>query len=62
MSTYRAYRIDRRHHIVNGQWLEAEDDAEAKHQAEELCEQGAPIIEVWQAARLVEQIDCEESH
>jgi hypothetical protein len=58
MATYRAYRVDRRRHILNGQWLEASNDAEAKDQAGELCEEGAPTIELWQAARLVDEIDC----
>jgi hypothetical protein len=58
MTTYRAYRVDRRRHILNGQWLEARNDAEAKDQAGELCEEGAPTIELWQAARLVDEIDC----
>ena len=61
MTTYRAYRVDRRNHIVNGQWLEATNDADAMEQAEELCEEGAPTIELWQAARLVDEIDCDES-
>jgi len=61
MTTYRAYRVDRRNHIVNGEWLEASDDAEAKDQAEELCGEGVPTIELWQAARLVDEIDCEDA-
>jgi hypothetical protein len=60
MTSYRAYRVDRRNRIVNGQWLDAPNDAEAKDQAEELCEEGAPKIELWQAARLVDEIDCED--
>jgi hypothetical protein len=60
MPTYRAYRLDRRRHIQNGQWLEAPDDAAAVDKAEELCEEGAPLIEVWQSKRLVEEIDCED--
>jgi hypothetical protein len=60
MTTYRAYRVDRRHHIVKGEWLEARNDTEAKAQAQELCEEGAPTIELWQAARLVDEIDCED--
>ena len=59
MTTYRAYRVDRRHRIVNGQWLEAPDDAAAIDQAETLCEEGVPTIELWQASRLVDEIDCE---
>jgi hypothetical protein len=61
MTTYRAYRVDRRNRIVDGQWLDAPDDAQAKEQAEELCDDGAPAVELWQAARLVDEIDCEDS-
>ena len=60
MTAYRAYRVDRRNHIVNGQWIEASNDAEAVDQAEDLCEEGVPTIELWQATRLVEEIDCED--
>jgi hypothetical protein len=59
MTTYRAYRVDDRHRILNGTWLEAPSDEAAVDQAEELCEEGAPTIELWQATRLVEEIDCE---
>jgi hypothetical protein len=60
MPTYRAYRIDERRHIRSAEWLTAPDDAAAVDQAEELCEEGAPTIEVWEAARLVDEIDCED--
>ena len=59
MTTYRAYRIDDHRRIKSGQWLEARDDADAKDQAEDLCEEGTPTIELWQAKRLVEEIDCD---
>ena len=59
MTTYRAYRLDERRHILNGQWLEAPNDDDAVDQAEELCEDGVPTIELWQATRLVDEIDCE---
>ena len=60
MPTYRAYRVDRARHIQSAEWLEAPNDEAASEQAEELCEEGAPTIEVWQAARKVDEIDCEE--
>jgi hypothetical protein len=60
MTTYRAYRVDRRRHIQSAQWIEAPNDEAAIDQAEDLCEEGAPTIEVWQSARKVEEIDCEE--
>jgi hypothetical protein len=58
MTTYRAYRLDDRRHILGGQWLDAPNDAAAIDQAEELCEDGVPTIELWQATRLVDEIDC----
>jgi hypothetical protein len=60
MTTYRAYRLDKRRHILDGQWLEAPTDAVAVDQAEELCEEGVPTVELWQATRLVDEIDCAE--
>ncbi|MDB5499898.1 MAG: hypothetical protein JWP28_3929 [Phenylobacterium sp.] len=60
MATYRAYRVDKRRHIQSGQWLDAPNDAEAKAQASELCDEGAPLIELWQAARLVDEIECDD--
>ena len=59
MPTYRAYRVDSRRHIKSAQWIEAPSDTAAKDEAEELCEEGAPTIELWQATRLVEEIDCD---
>jgi hypothetical protein len=61
MTTYRAYRVDSRRHIMNAQWLEAPNDEAAKDQAEDLCEEGAPTIELWQSTRLVDEIDCGDS-
>jgi hypothetical protein len=58
MTTYRAYRLDSRHRILDGQWLDAPNDDDAVDQAEDLCEEGAPTIELWQSTRLVEEIDC----
>jgi len=60
MATYRAYRVDRHRHIQSAAWIEAPNDQAAADQAEELCEEGAPTIELWQAARKVEEIDCED--
>lgn len=60
MATYRAYRVDRTHHIQSAEWIDAPSDEKAVDRAEELCGQGAPLIEVWQASRLVDEIDCED--
>lgn len=49
MTTYRAYRLDDRHRIKSGEWLEAKTDAEVKVQAAELCRDGVASIELWQA-------------
>jgi hypothetical protein len=60
MAHYRAYRLDRHRHIKSAEWIEAPTDEAAAAKAEDLCEEGAPTIEVWQAARLVDQVDCED--
>ena len=60
MPTYRAYRLDEGHRIVTGEWVEADNDAEAVKAAEEMCDPEVPYVEVWQAKRLVEDIDCED--
>ncbi len=60
MTTYRAYRIDRQRRIRSGEWLDAPNDQAAAEQAEELCDEEAPTIELWQSKRLVEEIDCED--
>lgn len=60
MPTYRAYHLDSHRRILDGLWLEASNDAAAVDQAEELCEEGAPTIELWQSTRLVDEIECED--
>ena len=61
MPTYRAYRLDRRRHITQAEWLDAPDDETARSQAtEELCEDGVPAVELWQATRKVDEIECED--
>jgi hypothetical protein len=61
MPTYRAYRVDRRRHIQAAAWIDAPNDAAAKTEAkDELCEEGTPIVELWQATRLVDEIECDD--
>lgn len=61
MATYRAYRIDERRRIFSAEWLEAPDDEAARAKAtEDLCDDGVPAVEIWQAARLVDEIECKD--
>lgn len=60
MPTYRAYRLNPRRRIVTGQWLNAESDAAAIAQAEKLCDEATDGVELWQAARLVTDLDCDD--
>jgi len=60
MPTYRAYRLDERRHIRSAQWVEAPTDAAAVSEAEALCDPETSAVEVWQATRKVEEIDCED--
>jgi hypothetical protein len=63
MTTYRAYKVDARKRIIAAEWVEAPDDAQARAKAaEDLCEDGIPTVELWQATRLVDEIDCENDN
>ena len=58
MTAYRAYRLDERRRIKSGDWIDAMNDADAKAQAAELCEDGVTSIELWQAQRKIDEIEC----
>lgn len=58
MPTYRAYRLDGRRRILTGGWLQAENDAEAIAHAADLCDERTDAIELWEASRLVKDVDC----
>lgn len=60
MATYRAFRVDKQREIKSGVWVHAHNDAEARARAEELCEDGAPIVEVWRGDRLVDEVECDD--
>jgi hypothetical protein len=60
MPAYRAYRLDNRLRIMSGEWLEAPDDKSAEAEAAELCDEDSVKVEVWQAARKVGQVDCDD--
>jgi hypothetical protein len=63
MTTYRAYRVDRQRRILSASWVEAPNDEQAKLQAaEDLCEDGVPTVELWQATRLVDEIACDDEN
>jgi hypothetical protein len=61
MPTYRAYRLDADRQFRSGVWVEARNDAEAVSQAEDLCDPDTPFVEVRRAARIVDEIECEEA-
>jgi hypothetical protein len=53
--------VDRQRRILSAAWVEAANDEEAKLQAaEDLCEEGVPTVELWQATRLVDEIACDD--
>ncbi len=58
MTAYRAYRLDSRHRIKSGDWIDAPNDDAAKAKAAELCEEGVTSIELWQAQQKIDEIDC----
>jgi hypothetical protein len=61
MTSYRAYQVDGQRRILSAKWVEAANDEEAKAKAaDDLCEEDVPVVELWQATRLVDEITCED--
>lgn len=61
MPSYRAYRLDDARRIITADWIEADDDDEARAEAQEnLCNDGIPAVELWEATRFVDEIECDE--
>ncbi len=61
MPTYRAYLLNAAGKITWGDWLDATDEQDAEAKAHALCSEGTPVVELWQGARLVAQLPCDES-
>jgi hypothetical protein len=59
MSTYRAYLLDPAGKITWGEWIEAEDQAEAEAKAHALCTAGTPTVELWQGTRRLAELPCD---
>lgn len=55
---YRVYKLNAAGRIVSGEWIEADTERLALAQAESLCGDGAPQIELWQGARRVAVLPC----
>jgi hypothetical protein len=59
MTAYRAYQLDARRRILSATWVEAANDEQAKAKAaKDLCEDDIPTVELWQATRLVDELEC----
>jgi len=61
MQTYRVYWLDQQGRIRRGDWLEAMDDDDAHRRASHLCDDHTDSIQVWQATRPVDEIECHPS-
>jgi hypothetical protein len=59
MSTYRAYRLDKKKHFKSGRWIDAVSDQEAKRKASELCEDGSASVELWRDSKRIDEVDCD---
>lgn len=60
MTNYRVYLVSAQGRVTSGQWVEAGSDAEAKRLAHEFCDEGSPTVEVWDGARRVGDLPCDE--
>lgn len=55
---YRVYRLNPAGAIVAGDWIEAEDEPQARTQAETYCDGGAGAVELWQGTRKLAVLPC----
>ena len=56
--SYRIYKLNRAGAIVSGEWIEAEDEHDARRKAHALCDEGTPSVELWQGARKLGVFPC----
>lgn len=57
---YRVYKLDPAGHIVSGEWIEAESEPEARDQAQALCGDGVPSVELWQGTHKLAVLPCSD--
>jgi hypothetical protein len=60
MPPYRVYRLNKAGRIVGGDWIDAADEAEARSTAHAMCDDDTPTVELWQAARRIAVLACNE--
>ncbi len=60
MQTFRAYLLNAKGKIVWGDWIEAASQEDAIAKAHALCAEGTPMVELWQGARPVATIPCDD--
>ena len=60
MANYRVYKLNADGRIVAGEWIEAANDGEARTVAHALCDETTPTVELWQGARRIAVLPCED--
>jgi hypothetical protein len=58
--SYRVYRLNPAGAIVSGEWIEADDEQDARRRAHALCGDGTPGVELWQGARKLAVFPCRD--
>lgn len=61
MPSYRIYKLNKADRIVSGAWIDADDDPGACEAAQDLCDEETPAVEVWERARFVRKLHCDQS-
>jgi hypothetical protein len=60
VANYRVYKLNPDGRISSGDWIEAQSDAEARAAAHAMCDEATPTVELWQGARRIAVLPCEE--
>jgi hypothetical protein len=57
---YRIYQLNPAGSIVSGEWIEADDEQQARSEALAFCAAGTPTVELWQGTRQLAVLACRD--
>ena len=57
---YRVYKLNPAGRITSGEWIQADNEPNARTLARDLCRPGTPSVELWQGARRIAVLTCDD--
>lgn len=57
---YRVYKLNPAGRIASGDWIEADNEDQARAMAHAFCDEATPQVELWQGARRLAVLPCSD--